>query len=243
LKNLESNQETKELTRSFILSFSLHQHSAECEGLHYNSSLSTTVFVCVCWSNSPFSQLKPHSPHLPKHSSCSFTNMDYLPDDALREILLRMPFRSVAKSKCVCKRWLKIISTLSFPTEFLFRQHSLFNAYLTFIAPRQLMLGFFPKELILNAKTHRAPLSPETLIKVACVDIPTAWFCAAVTDTQQVLSTLCTIHSARIAPIYLLFLMQTRNNGHTLLASSLIIIPPKKEKKNRILVTASGWWL
>jgi len=98
-------------------------------------------------------------------SSCSLTNINDLTDDVLREILILMPFRSIAKSKCVCKRWFRMISNPSFPAEFVSRQHSLFNTHFTFISSHQLMLGFFPKDFIFNFKTHRAPLSPETLMK------------------------------------------------------------------------------
>ncbi|KAL9304581.1 hypothetical protein ACSQ67_021844 [Phaseolus vulgaris] len=100
-----------------------------------------------------------------KNSSCSLTNIDNLPDGLLREILILMPFRSIAKSKCVCKRWLRVLSSPSFSTEFVSRQHSLFSTYLTFISSHQLMLGFFPKDSILKFNTLRAPLSLDTIMK------------------------------------------------------------------------------
>ncbi|TKY64647.1 F-box protein [Spatholobus suberectus] len=99
-----------------------------------------------------------------KHSS-PLSNINNLPDDVLGEIFIRLPLRWTAKCKCVCKRWLGLISSPTFPTQFVSRQHALFKAYLAFLSPHQLMLGFFPQDLVLNAQTHKAPLSPDMLIK------------------------------------------------------------------------------
>ncbi|CAJ1951441.1 unnamed protein product [Sphenostylis stenocarpa] len=103
-----------------------------------------------------------------KHSSSpssSLTNINNLSDDVLAEIFVQMPFRSILKCKCVCKRWLRMISSASFPTEFVSRQHSLFSTYLTFLSSHQLILGFFPRDSDLNVQTHMVPLSPDTLIR------------------------------------------------------------------------------
>lgn len=99
-----------------------------------------------------------------KRSSC-LSNINNLPDDVLEEIFIRLPYRSTAICKRVCKRWLRLISTPSFPTQFISREHSLFKAYLTFLSPHQLMLGFFPQDFDFNIQTHETLLSPEILIK------------------------------------------------------------------------------
>lgn len=97
--------------------------------------------------------------------SYSSSNINNLPDDVLGEIFIRLPCRSTAMCKCVCKRWLRLISSPSFSTQFISHQHSLLKTYLTFLSPHQLMLGFFPQNFDFNTQTHKAPLSPEILIK------------------------------------------------------------------------------
>lgn len=100
------------------------------------------------------------------HSSPSvMSSINNLSDDVMGEIFIRLPFRSTVKCKCVCKRWLGLISSPSFPTEFVSSQYSLFKAYFTFLSPHQLMFGFFPSDLNFNAQIHKVPLSPAILIK------------------------------------------------------------------------------
>ncbi|XP_027344836.1 F-box protein At5g07610-like [Abrus precatorius] len=102
----------------------------------------------------------------------SFTNIDQLTDDVLIEIFTRLPFRSTARCKRVCKRWLDLISNPQFPTEFICRQHSLFEAYLIYLSPHELMLSFLPpfppqslEHLGFNDQNQKAPLAPDMLIK------------------------------------------------------------------------------
>ena len=56
----------------------------------------------------------------------------------------------------VCKRWLRLISSPSFPTKFVSRQHSL--------SPRQLMLGFFPSDLDFNGLFLLLTFFPKLMI-------------------------------------------------------------------------------
>ncbi|KAK7255099.1 hypothetical protein RIF29_28502 [Crotalaria pallida] len=72
----------------------------------------------------------------------SLTNITHLSDDLLQEIFTRLPSRSVARCKCVTKRWLGLISSLSFIHLFICYQHSLYNTFFLFISPRELMLTF-----------------------------------------------------------------------------------------------------
>ncbi|KAK7349096.1 hypothetical protein VNO77_06184 [Canavalia gladiata] len=96
--------------------------------------------------------------------SCSLSNINHLPDEVLTEIFIRLPFRSTAKCKCVCKRWLELISSPPFPKQFISHQHSMFKAFLVFLSPHELMLTFLPPNpsFILPIPT---PLSPDMLIK------------------------------------------------------------------------------
>ncbi|KAK7251493.1 hypothetical protein RIF29_34752 [Crotalaria pallida] len=79
--------------------------------------------------------------------SCSYvkyslTNINNLSDDILQEIFARLPSRSVARCNCVRKKWLGLISSPSFIHFFICRQHSLYNTFLMFISPREVMLIF-----------------------------------------------------------------------------------------------------
>ena len=94
----------------------------------------------------------------------SLSNINNLLDDVLGEIFIRLPFRSTNTCKCVCKRWLGLISS-HFPTQFVSRQHSLFQTYLTFLSPYQLMLSFFSPDSDMNSLTQKALLPPDMLIR------------------------------------------------------------------------------
>uniref|UniRef100_M8D446 Uncharacterized protein n=1 Tax=Aegilops tauschii TaxID=37682 RepID=M8D446_AEGTA len=62
----------------------------------------------------------PASPHPPRKKTafvgtpCSRPSLASLPDDLTSEILSRLPARSAARLKCVCKGWLSVVSSRCF---------------------------------------------------------------------------------------------------------------------------------
>nr|KYP56895.1 hypothetical protein KK1_003146 [Cajanus cajan] len=75
-----------------------------------------------------------------------------------------MPYKSTVKCKCVCKRWLKLLSIPYFLKQFVSRQYSLSKAIFTFISPSQLMLTFPPPDLDSNPQAHKAPFSLDQML-------------------------------------------------------------------------------
>ncbi|XP_012573097.1 putative F-box/LRR-repeat/kelch-repeat protein At1g11620 [Cicer arietinum] len=78
-------------------------------------------------------------------SSSKFSSkcdINFLSDDLLAEIFTRLPFRSTVGCKCASKRWLDLISSPYFITQFVSHQHFLYKSILIFVTPHELMLAF-----------------------------------------------------------------------------------------------------
>ncbi|RDX63342.1 F-box protein, partial [Mucuna pruriens] len=93
----------------------------------------------------------------------SLSNINNLADDVLGEIFIRLSFISSGRCKCVCKRWLGVISSPCFTTQVVSRQHTLFNTFFTFLSPHQLMLAFLPSDFDFNSQIQMP--SPDILVK------------------------------------------------------------------------------